>query len=677
MKKLAALLSSALVLMVALSSYSSAATSEGPTMYLSYVGPQRELAYMVSASLSSAGLTVIPENLSWPSVFNRVFYSGNLNYSSGGYDAFLLSEALPPSVNPFNPALSLIAGEVSSVSGNLSNYEKTGNLSYLRESLEDISRQYYEIPLFYARPLWALTSQIKGFDPTLSSYYPEPWLWSGPENLTFLQPGPSPSSVLPMFGSSGIPADAIFQPLIIPTDSGYLPCLATNWTQANSTTWLVYLRQGVRFQNGEPMTANDVIWSIKVVMDPLTGSVLLPLYESVLGQSAKLVLSNGTTYYTNGTPTSSKVVALNDHELEFVLGRPSAIFYPLFLSNLYVYPMGILARLPDSEIFSSSFSTGKAAIGTGPYRLVSESKGVYVLSSYSGYWNGSVRIPDIYVVFSQQTARQALDSVGKYKALIISYQFWLYPYYNSSLTGVSWSVGAPVIYVSLLLNLQNGAWGTGKDLPVSRINPFQSALYAAELRKAMQEVVPRGYLARVCFNDLAEPASLPVTPIEADFTGINLPVPAHHNWTDAQDLIRGLGYNVTISPIAFTIGPSYIYQGSSLTAYGYFLYNGTPMSRAYLNIMVGSPYRQLRQVVTTQEGTFNFTFYPSSGSYYFRAEYPGGLTPLGLIPPIESVTVGPVEVLNWWSENWIYVAVLVVFAALLGVLAFRYLTNKS
>ncbi len=39
------------------------------------------------------------------------------------------------------------------------------------------------------------------------------------------------------------------------------PALATSWEQPNDTTWRFHLRQGVKFQGGEPFTADDVVFS--------------------------------------------------------------------------------------------------------------------------------------------------------------------------------------------------------------------------------------------------------------------------------------------------------------------------------------------------------------------------------------------------------------------------------
>ena len=45
-------------------------------------------------------------------------------------------------------------------------------------------------------------------------------------------------------------------------DSGLEPALATSWKLVNPTTWRFELRQGVRFHDGSPLTAEDVAFSI-------------------------------------------------------------------------------------------------------------------------------------------------------------------------------------------------------------------------------------------------------------------------------------------------------------------------------------------------------------------------------------------------------------------------------
>ena len=39
------------------------------------------------------------------------------------------------------------------------------------------------------------------------------------------------------------------------------PALAVSWTAKDATTWEIKLRPGVKFSNGDPFTANDVIYT--------------------------------------------------------------------------------------------------------------------------------------------------------------------------------------------------------------------------------------------------------------------------------------------------------------------------------------------------------------------------------------------------------------------------------
>jgi len=58
--------------------------------------------------------------------------------------------------------------------------------------------------------------------------------------------------------------DKIFEPLYITSAAGQLtPWLATGYTTSpDHVTWTFQLRPGVRFSDGTPLTADDVVWSI-------------------------------------------------------------------------------------------------------------------------------------------------------------------------------------------------------------------------------------------------------------------------------------------------------------------------------------------------------------------------------------------------------------------------------
>src|ERR1700675_2139708 len=60
----------------------------------------------------------------------------------------------------------------------------------------------------------------------------------------------------------------------------YEPSLATAWKTLDDTTWEFKLRQGVKFHNGDPFSAEDVKFSFERVLDPATKT---PQYGNIRG----------------------------------------------------------------------------------------------------------------------------------------------------------------------------------------------------------------------------------------------------------------------------------------------------------------------------------------------------------------------------------------------------------
>lgn len=61
----------------------------------------------------------------------------------------------------------------------------------------------------------------------------------------------------------------IFDPLVRKDARFHLqPWLAQSWEQPNPLTWIFHLRSGVHFQDGRPLAARDVVWTIESLIDP-------------------------------------------------------------------------------------------------------------------------------------------------------------------------------------------------------------------------------------------------------------------------------------------------------------------------------------------------------------------------------------------------------------------------
>jgi peptide/nickel transport system substrate-binding protein len=141
-----------------------------------------------------------------------------------------------------------------------------------------------------------------------------------------------------------------------------LPGLATTWRiTEDPTVWEFTLRQGVRFHDGAPFTARDVVFSIARAPDvPGAPSTFKRYLEGI-----------------------AEVTAPDDFTLRVRTTQPLPML-PNSLSRIAI----ISANLPR-DVTPARFNSGEAAIGTGPYKFVDYVPGSHVkLAVNPDYWGG-------------------------------------------------------------------------------------------------------------------------------------------------------------------------------------------------------------------------------------------------------------------------------------------------
>src|ERR1700756_2313551 len=120
------------------------------------------------------------------------------------------------------------------------------------------------------------------------------------------------------------------------------PVLATSWS-SNSTSdvWTFKIRQGVKFHNGAPLTADDVVYTYKLQTNPSGKGAALSAFGGVL--------------------TPDGVVKVDDFTVEFHLTAPNGNFP--YLTSSDNYNMIILPNNYDPAKWQTTF------VGTGPFKL--------------------------------------------------------------------------------------------------------------------------------------------------------------------------------------------------------------------------------------------------------------------------------------------------------------------
>ncbi|MDE2517264.1 MAG: ABC transporter substrate-binding protein [Rhodospirillales bacterium] len=138
-----------------------------------------------------------------------------------------------------------------------------------------------------------------------------------------------------------------------------VPRIAVAWKNLSPLSWQLTLRAGVTFQNGTPMTADDV------------GQSIMDAANNPKSQMREFV--NDVTGFTVVNPTT----------LDVTFKQPDPLF-PLHLSSIPVMPEALIKQEGRTAFAAHP-------IGTGPYRFVSWLAEDHLnMAAWKGYWGKPV-----------------------------------------------------------------------------------------------------------------------------------------------------------------------------------------------------------------------------------------------------------------------------------------------
>ena len=165
-----------------------------------------------------------------------------------------------------------------------------------------------------------------------------------------------------------------------------VPGLAVSWQQVNATTWRFNLRRGVKFHDGSPFTADDVVFSFERAQHP---NSQLRQYAAPVGRPRRI--DDYTVEFVQDKPNP---ITLEHATTIYIMSRAWAV------KNKVERPLDFKAK---EETFAS-----RNANGTGAWTLVSREPGVKtVLRRNAGWWGaGEGRAPGnvTEVVYTQVSA---------------------------------------------------------------------------------------------------------------------------------------------------------------------------------------------------------------------------------------------------------------------------------
>ncbi|MBN9359803.1 MAG: ABC transporter substrate-binding protein [Herbaspirillum huttiense] len=156
--------------------------------------------------------------------------------------------------------------------------------------------------------------------------------------------------------------DLHFWDLLVQNDYNKLvPGLAVSWKNIDPKTWEFKLRPNVKWQDGKPFTADDVIFSY---------------------QRARAVPGSVATF-AGYLRTVESVTAKDPLTLVIKTNIPNPDL-PLNLASVH-----IVSKHVGEKSTTENYNSGAAVVGTGPYKFVSYTPGDrVVMQRNDNYWNG-------------------------------------------------------------------------------------------------------------------------------------------------------------------------------------------------------------------------------------------------------------------------------------------------
>ncbi len=187
--------------------------------------------------------------------------------------------------------------------------------------------------------------------------------------LAVYQPIPMIDTIYNPHPETSLIANPVFDSLVHfdPVKREYVPLLATSWKRLDDRTYEFKLREGVKFHDGSPFSADDVIYSFNAFMDP----------------------KYNFRFKDTRFGWLDKVEKVDDMTVRISSKEPYAPFLDRLTANTPIYPAKIYRALENKSDF------GRNPIGTGPYKVVSfdPAKGEVVYERNENYTMGDIRRP--------------------------------------------------------------------------------------------------------------------------------------------------------------------------------------------------------------------------------------------------------------------------------------------
>lgn len=333
--------------------------------------------------------------------------------------------------------------------------------------------------------------------------------------------------------TEGVPESNVIRNLLeglVETDNNgqIVPGVASSWRNDHGRIWTFTLRDNAQWSNGEPVTAQDFVYSWQRLADPKTTSP----YASYL--QAAHIANIDSILAGKASPTELGVKALDDHHLQVTLSQP----VPYFIDMLAHTAMKPVYRAAV-EKWGEQWTQPQHYVGNGAYTLadwvVNEK---IVLKRNPRYWDNAHTVIDEGILLPLTSENSDINR------------------YRSGGSDMTNSVVPPDLFKKLQQDL-------GEQVKVSpllctfyyEINNKKAPFTDARVRTALKLTLDRDIIA----DKIMGQGQIPAYGLTPPFThGITPEAPAWSKQTQAErnasakQLLAEAGFNAQ-HPLQFTL----------------------------------------------------------------------------------------------------------------------------
>lgn len=184
-------------------------------------------------------------------------------------------------------------------------------------------------------------------------------------------------------------------------DGTVVPYLAEWDLSEDGTTYTFHINKDAKWHDGEPVTAEDVVYTYKLVAHPDSGAIYFDRIRDIKGA---LAFHNGEADDIEGL----KIV--DDKTVQITMEAPSAAFLGTSQSCMFIVPEHILGTYDFKDVMDAPY--WRNPVGCGPFKW-----GEYVTDDYirfekfPDFFMGEPKIDELYIkIGSWETLEAAFEA---------------------------------------------------------------------------------------------------------------------------------------------------------------------------------------------------------------------------------------------------------------------------